>query len=104
MTAPTPYFHFRGEARAALTHYANVFGCGVELHTFDEFGRTDGPADAVAHGVLVDGPVPVLAPAVTDAEPSFRSQGVMYALLGAAGPATLSRWFRSLADGGRVVD
>ena len=53
MTAPTPYFHFRGEARAALTHYADVFGSGVELHTFDEFGRTDGPADAVAHGFLV---------------------------------------------------
>ena len=28
----------------------------------------------------------------------------MFALLGAADPATLSRWFGSLAEGGRVVD
>jgi len=75
MTAPTPYFHFRGEARAALTYYADVFGCGVQLHTFDEFGRTDGPADAVAHGFLVDGPVALFAADVAGDEPAFRSQG-----------------------------
>ena len=104
MTAPTPYLHFRGEARAALTHYADVFGCGVQLHTFDEFGRTDGPADAVAHGFLVDGPVALFAADVAGDEPPFRSEGVMFALLGAADPTTLSRWFGSLAEGGRVVD
>ena len=104
MTAPTPYFHFRGEARAALRHYADVFGGGVELHTVDEFGRTDGPAGAVAHGYLVDGPVALFAADLTDDEPAFRSEGVMFALLGAADPATLRRWFRALADGGRVVD
>ncbi len=104
MTAPTPYFHFRGEARAALTHYADVFGCGVQLHTFDEFGRTDGPADAVAHGLLVDGPVALFAADVGGDEPAFRSEGVMFALLGAADPATLRRWFGGLAEGGRVVD
>ena len=107
MTAPTPYLHFRGDARAALTHYADVFGGGVQLHTFEDFGRTDGPADAVAHGYLVDGPVALFAADVTDVtddEPAFRSEGLMFALLGAAAPSTLHTWFRSLADGGRVVD
>ena len=104
MTAPTPYLHFRGEARAALTYYADVFGCGVQLHTFDEFGRPDGPADAVAHGFLVDGPVAFFAADVGGDEPAFRSEGLMFALLGAADPATLRRWFGSLAEGGRVVD
>lgn len=27
--SPTPYFHFNGTAREALTFYASVFGCSV---------------------------------------------------------------------------
>jgi len=104
MTAPTPYLHFRRDARAALTHYADVFGCGVQLHTFDEFERTDGPGDAIAHGFLVDGPVVLFAADVPAGEPAFRSEGLMFALLGAAEPATLRRWFAALSVGGRVVE
>jgi PhnB protein len=48
MTGPTPYLHFPGTAREALTFYGDVFGCAVQLHTFAEFNRTDGPADAIA--------------------------------------------------------
>ena len=44
MTGPTPYVHFPGNAREALTFYADVFGCAVQLHTFAEFDRADGPA------------------------------------------------------------
>ena len=44
MTGPTPYLHFAGNAREALTFYGDVFGCSVQLHTFEEFSRTDGPA------------------------------------------------------------
>jgi PhnB protein len=54
VTAPTPYLHFAGNARDALTFYGDVFDCGVQLHTFEEFNRTDGPADAIAHGYLID--------------------------------------------------
>ena len=42
MTGPTPYVHFPGTAREALTFYGEVFGCAVELHTFAEFNRADG--------------------------------------------------------------
>ena len=104
MTAPTPYLHFRGDARGALTYYADVFGCAVQLNTFDDFDRTDGPADAIAHGSLVDGPVALFAADLTDDEPAFRSQGLMFALLGTADPATLRAWFAGLAEGGRIVD
>ena len=52
MTGPTPYLHFAGTARQALTFYGDVFGCAVQLHTFEEFNRTDGPAQAIAHGLL----------------------------------------------------
>ena len=104
MTAPTPYLHFPGTARDVLTFYGDVFGCAVQLHTFEELNRTDGPADAIAHGYLVDGPVALLAADVTGDEPSFRCEGMMLSLLGTAPPPTLRKWFSSLSEGGRVVE
>ena len=104
MTDPTPYLHLPGTTREALTFYGNVFGCGVQLHTFAEFNRTDGPDDAIAHGCLVEGPVALFAADVSGDEPPFRCEGMMLSLLGTAAPSTLRGWFSSLSDGGRVVD
>ena len=104
MTAPTPYLHFPGTARDALTFYGDVFGCRVQLHTFADFGRTDGPADAVAHGYLVEGPVALFASDTAGDEPAFRCEGMMLSLLGTATASTLRTWFSRLAEGGRVVD
>jgi PhnB protein len=104
MTAPTPYLHFRGTARDALTFYGEVFGCAVQLHTFEEFGRTDGPAEAIAHGYLAQGPIELFAADVADGEPAFHSEGLMLSLLGAAAPSVLRTWFSGLAECGRIVD
>lgn len=104
MPAPTPYIHFPGTTREALTFYGDVFGCGVQLFTFEQFNRTDGPADAIAHGGLVEGPVALFAADVAGDEPPLRSEGMMLSLLGTAGPSTLRGWFSGLSDGGRVVD
>jgi PhnB protein len=104
VTAPTPYVYFQGNAREALTFYGEVFGCRVQLHTFAEFERTDGPADAIAHGYLVEGPVTVFAADVAGDEPAFRSEGMLLSLLGTASPATMRTWFSSLSRDGRVVD
>lgn len=104
MTHPTPYLHLPGTTREALTFYGDVFGCEVQLHTFEEFNRTDGPPDAIAHGYLAEGPVALYAADVAGDEPPFRSEGMMLSLLGTADPATLRSWFAGLADGGRVVD
>jgi PhnB protein len=103
-TPPAPYIHFPGTAREALTHYAAVFGCSVQLHTLREFGRTDGPADAIAHGYLTDGPVQVFGADASGDERPLRCEGLMLSLLGTADPATLRTWFAGLAEGGRVVD
>lgn len=104
MVAPTPYVHFPGTARDALGFYAGVFGGEVELNTFAEFGRTDGPADAVAHGGLTGGPVTLFRADAAGEERPLRCEGLMLSLLGAAEPATLRAWFAGLARGGRVVD
>jgi PhnB protein len=104
MADPIPYVHFPGTARAALTFYGEVFGCAVELHSFAEFGRTDGPGDAIAHGCLTGGPVALFGADVAGDEQPLRAEGLMLALLGTADPATLRQWFSRLSDGGRVAD
>ena len=104
MTDLTPYLKLPGTTREALTFYGDVFGCEVHLHTFAEFDRTDGPSDAVAHGYLSAGPVTVFASDIAGDEPAFRCEGIMFALLGTADPATLTTWFARLSEGGRVVD
>jgi PhnB protein len=104
MTDPTPYIYFPGTARLALTFYGEVFGCAVQLHTFGDFTRTDGPADAIAHGYLTDGPVSLFAADVAGDEMAVRCEGLMLALLGTAPPSVLRSWFSRLAEGGRIVD
>ena len=104
MANPTPYVLFPGTAREALTFYAEVFECAVELHTYAEFNRTDGPGHAVAHGLLRDGPVDLYAADVAGDELPVRAEGIMLALLGSAPPTDLARWFDRLSDGGHVID
>ena len=103
MTALTPYVTFPGTARAALTFYADVFGGEAQLNTLADMSRTDGPADAIAHGYLTGGPVNLFGADAVD-EPAFHSDGLMFALLGTADPATLRQWFARLSAGGQVVD
>src|SRR5215831_3273739 len=104
MVGPTLYIHFPGTAREALTFYGEVIGCAVQLHTFAEFNRADGPADAIAHGYLTGGPVALFGADVSGEEPPFRSEGMMLALLGTATPAAMRNWFSRLREGGQVVD
>lgn len=103
-TPPAPYVLFPGTAREALKFYGQVFGCSVQLHTFEEFNRADGPAEAIAHGYLTDGPIRLFAADVAGDELPVRCEGMMLSLLGAADASTLRAWFSRLSDGGRVVD
>jgi len=104
MTHPVPYLHLPGTAREALSFYAEVFGCRAQLHSFAEFGRSDGSSDWIAHGYLADGPVSLFAADAGPDEPAFQSRGLMLALLGTAAPTTLHAWFDALSAGGEVVD
>ncbi|MGN8027599.1 hypothetical protein [Microbacterium sp. 22242] len=56
MTGLVPYILFPGTAADALPFYQSIFGGELAMHTFAEFQRADGPADAIAHGTL-SGPV-----------------------------------------------
>jgi PhnB protein len=105
MTAvPQIYVSFPGTAREALQFYADVFGGQLTLHSYADFGREDGPPEAVAHGVL-EGPVSLAGSDAAAGQPAVHVEGLMLSLLGAAEPAVLHRWFDALAaDGGRVLD
>jgi len=103
MTAPQIYVLFPGTAREALGFYAEIFGGELTLHSYQDFSRTDGPADAIAHGVL-SGVVALAGADAAAGEESVRIEGAMLSLLGAAEPAVLHQWFDKLADGGRIVD
>lgn len=103
MTAvPQIYVSFPGTARAALEFYAAVFGGQLSLHTYQEFGRTDGPPDAIAHGVL-EGPVSLAGSDAAEGESSVEVRGLLLSVLGAAEPEVLHRWFDELAGGGGEV-
>lgn len=103
MTSPTPYLHFPGTARQALEFYAEVFGGELELHTFADFQREDGPGSAIAHGILT-GPVSLYAADATEEHHELRTDGLMFSLLGTADPSVLRRWFARLASEGTVVE
>ena len=103
-TPPAPYLHFPGTARDALSFYAQVFGGSAQLHTFEEFNRTDGPAEAIAHGYLKDSPVLLFAADAAGDQAPLRCEGLMLSLLGTVDASTLKDWFSRLSEGGRVVD
>lgn len=103
MTGLTPYLHFAGDAREALTFYLEVFGGELQLYTHAEFGRDDESADLIAHGML-SGPVELFAADAGADEAPLRLEGILFSLLGAASPEELERWFAALAADGLVVD
>lgn len=103
MTAPQIYVSFPGTAREALSFYADVFGGELSLHTYEDFSRSDGPPEAIAHGVL-SGLVALGGSDAAAGEKTVRVEGIMLSLLGTAKPAVLHEWFDKLAADGKVVD
>jgi len=103
MSGITPYLLFPGNAEEALGFYRSVFGGELRFNTFREFGRADGPADAIAHGVLT-GPVPLYGADAGADEDAVHLSGMFLALLGTAEPAILHEWFDALGSDGRVLE
>lgn len=103
MTGTTPYLLFPGNAAEAMEFYRDLFGGDLALHDYAEFGRSDGPADAIAHGTL-DGPVRLYGSDAGSDEDALHMGGMFLALLGTADRDTLRRWFETLAADGRVLD
>lgn len=80
MAAPLVYISFPGTAKEALGFYAGVFGGELSLDSYKDHGRTDGPPDAVAHGIL-DGVVSLAGSDTPEGEPPVRWEGLLLSLL-----------------------
>jgi PhnB protein len=104
MSGPVLYLKFPGNAREALEFYASVFGGALQLHTYEAFSRTDGPAADIAHGALGGGPVSLFGSDAGHGEVPLRLEGASLSLLGTAEPEVLHRWFDRLAESGTVLD
>ncbi|MGB3762529.1 MAG: VOC family protein [Ornithinimicrobium sp.] len=103
MSGLQPYVMFPGTTRQALTWYAEIFGGEASFHTFEQFGREEGPPDAIAHGEL-SGPVVLGGADISGDEESVSMQGVRFALLGTTKSETMREWFATLSEGGTVTD
>lgn len=102
MSGLIPYLLFPGNASEALHFYQSVFGGELQLFDYAQAGRTDGPGDAVAHGMLLGTVELAGADAGADGD-AVLMRGMFLSLLGTADPATLTAWFAGLAEGGRVI-
>lgn len=103
MTGLVPYLFFPGNAQEALEFYQTVFGGELVLYTYADAERRDGPADAIAHGML-QGTVELFAADAAGNEDSVHIVGARFSLLGTAEPAVLHEWFEKLSDGGAMID
>jgi PhnB protein len=83
-----------------LTYYQAIFGGELQLFTYEQFGRADGPAEAIAHGEL-QGPVRLSASDDADTPPT--TTGLMLTILGLE-PDVQREWFDLLAADGEVLD
>lgn len=104
MSGLIPYLLFPGSAADALAHYASIFGGEARLFTYADAGRSDGPGEAIAHGMLVNGPVELAGADAAAGESTLDMSGMYFSLLGVAEPETLASWFAALAEGGTVID
>ncbi len=83
--------------------YHRVFGGELTLKTFAEFGRSAGPGDAIAHGILRE-PVSLFVADISGEEESFSSTGLLFSLLGTTSAMELRAWFDALAADGEIRD
>ena len=101
-----PYISFTSNARQAMEFYKGVFGGGLTLNTFGEYGAQDSPdADKIMHGQLETDSGFTLMGADTPAGMQ-RNPGdnIAISLSGDnADAAELRGYWEKLSDGGTVT-
>lgn len=99
----SPYIAFRGQARAAMQFYQDLFGGQLSMNTFAEFGQADAPfADQIMHAMLeTAGGFVLMASDIPPGMDYSEGQRVTLALSG-EDEAELRRYWDGLTDGGTV--
>ena len=104
----TPHLNFRGQARAALDHYAGVFGGEVVAFSFAQGGDDRDAADGAVPdqlkwgGVQAPGGLPVMAFDVPPGRPYDAGTDPVYVSVRGDDPEEMTRYWAGLAEGGTV--
>ncbi len=104
----TTHLNFRGQARAALDHYADVFGGQVRAFTFAQGGtdrdRADGAVDdqIIWGGVTAPNGFSVMAFDVPPGRAYDQGTDALFVSVRGDDAEEITRFFRGLAEGGTV--
>jgi PhnB protein len=102
----TPHLNFRGDARAALTHYRDAFGGDLVVSTHGEAGPVEDPADAdlVIWGqVTAPNGFRIMAFDVPASRPFSRGEQSFFVSVRADGGDELTAAWPTLIEGGTVL-
>ncbi|GAA4592420.1 VOC family protein [Planotetraspora phitsanulokensis] len=99
-----PYISFAGNARQALEFYKDVFGGGLVLNTYANFGAPDSPdADKIMHGMLeTDGGFTLMGADSPSGMESTPGDNISVSLSGDDADELRGYW-EKLSDGGTVA-
>ncbi|WP_193611315.1 VOC family protein [Nocardioides lijunqiniae] len=101
-TRLSPYLHFNGGARAAITFYESVFGGELLVNTFGEMGMEGEQADKIMHSQLETPHGLVLMAGDTPPDVTVSASDTVTLCLSGDDEAQLTAWFAALSEGGEI--
>ncbi len=102
MAELSSYVSFRGDARAALEFYQQVFGGTLAMNTFAEFGMTGPQEDQLMHGQLTMPSGQNLMASDTPPGMDYTEGRRVSLILHGEDEAELRGYFDRLSEGGTV--
>ncbi|MFT4211922.1 MAG: VOC family protein [Microbacterium sp.] len=105
MALLTPYLHFSGDAREAMTFYASVFGGEPQFMTFGSGGMPGADPDAIMHSYLGADEIELMGSDLPADErfDAFRKNGNITLSLSGPDEARLTELWDALSAGGEIT-
>ncbi|WP_134741291.1 VOC family protein [Nocardioides sp. 503] len=101
-TQLSPYLHFNGGARAAITFYESVFGGELAINTFGDIGTEGDKADEIMHSQLETPHGLVLMAGDTPPDMTVSRGDTVTLCLSGDDEPQLRAWFAALSEGGEI--
>lgn len=99
----SPYLHFDGTTREAMTFYRSVLGGELTISTFGEYGMEGSAADGVMHSMLrTEDGLMFMASDLPPGTTLTPGDATVSLTLSGDDEARLRGWFEGLAEGGEV--
>lgn len=98
-----PYLNFEKQTKEAMEFYHSIFGGELNIQTFGESGMSEDPEekDLVIHANLKSGELLIMASDGGKDHPIHMGDNI-HMSLGGDDEKTLTKWFKALAEGGKV--